>query len=283
MRQAFCPGHLTCAFQPFRTADPLESGSRGIGVRLGLGARARAEERDDGEVRIVIDGVPSKAPVTRAAVEGVSGGRGFDIEIRNGLPVSQGFGMSAAGAIAASLCVADIVGASAEEAFRAAHSADVLCGGGLGDVDAIASGFAVPVRMSPGFSGSVADAGIRMRGLSLAVLGPKMVTGSVLSDPQVSERIARAGSAAIEEFMSDPSEEKLYSCSARFSLDAGLESPEISDALSRLRGEGYRAGMCMLGNSVFTDAPEREARRILGRRAEIRCCRPYSGGFARRG
>lgn len=281
MRQAFCPGHLTCAFQPFRTGDPLESGSRGIGIRLGLGARARAEERDDGDIRIRIDGVLSEAPVTRKAVEGVAGGRGFDIEIRNGLPVSQGFGMSAAGAIAASLCVADVVGASAEDAFRAAHSADVLCGGGLGDVDAIASGFPVPVRMSPGFSGSVADAGIRIRGITLAVLGPKMVTGSVLSDPQVSDRIARAGSAAIEEFMSAPSEDMLYRCSGRFSSDAGLESPGIADALSRLRGEGYRAGMCMLGNSVFTDAPEREARRILGRRVEVHSCRPYSGGFAR--
>ncbi len=281
MSQAFCPGHITCAFQPFRSEDPLESGSRGIGIRLGLGARARAVERRDGRVEISIDGMPSEAPVTRKAVGAVAPGRGFDISIRNGLPVSQGFGMSAAGAVAAALCVADIVGASEKDAFAAAHAADVICGGGLGDVDAIASGFSVPVRLTPGLRGEVADAGIKVGPLSLAVLGPKMHTGSVLSDPETSARIAKAGSEAVGRFMSSPSEEMLYRCSGEFSSEAGLESPEVSAALSRLRSEGHRAGMCMLGNSVFTDASRDEVLRILGRGAEVYSCRPYSGGFAR--
>ena len=35
--------------------------------------------------------------------------------------------------------------------------------------------------------------------------------------------------------------------------------------MDRLKSKGYRAGMCMLGNSIFTDAPEREVWALFGR------------------
>ncbi|MBR4226844.1 MAG: pantothenate kinase [Candidatus Methanomethylophilaceae archaeon] len=281
MTRAFCPGHVSCIFQPSRSPEIASTGSCGVGIRLGLGAHAKVLPRS-GRTAVCIDGAPSEAPVTRLAAEILAPGKGFLIEIENDIPVSQGFGMSAAGAVAAALCIADIEGRSREEAMMAAHEADIRGGGGMGDVAAIAGDVPVPVRRTPGMPpfGIVEDAGIELGRTSFIVLGPKMATGPVLSDPERFEAIRRAAASAMEGFLADPSPDSLYRFSNEFSERAGVEGPDVASAIAALRSRGHRAGMCMLGNSVFTDAPLFEARRILGRRACGFSCAP-SGESAR--
>jgi len=275
MTEAFCPGHVSCIFQPSRSSDMASTGSRGVGIRLSLGARAEVLPKE-GETTITIDGVPSEAPVTRQVAEILAPGKGFSIDIRDDLPVSQGFGMSAAGAVAAALCIADLEGRSRDEAVMAAHMADIKGGGGMGDVAAIAGDVPVPVRITPGMPprGLVKDAGISLGRTSFVVLGPKMTTGSVLSDPKRFASICEAAESTMRMFLDQPSTDSLYRFSNEFSQLAGVEGPEVSDALDSLRSRGYRAGMCMLGNSVFTDAPLLEARRILGPKVKGFSCLP---------
>lgn len=267
MVRAFCPGHVSCIFQPVSSYDVMGTGSRGVGIRLSLGAEAEVVPRDDGEVVITMDGSPSEAPVTRDVVGSMAPGRGFDVVIENGLPVSQGFGMSAAGAIAVGLCVAELTGQTRYDAFRAAHVAEVHRGGGLGDVSAIVGGRDVPIRTVAGIPpfGSVSTAGFTVPRLTLAVLGPVMETGHVLSDPETVAVIREAAMTTMDGFMADPTYENLIVQSNLFSSATGLESDRIADVIERLSNRGYGAGMCMLGNSVFTDAPERELWSMLGR------------------
>ncbi len=245
MTQSFCPGHISCIFQPRRSSDVASTGSRGVGIRLDKGAHARVLPRGDSEVRVTIDGVPSEAPVTRLAVGILAPGKGYDISVRNDLPVSQGFGMSAAGAVAAALCVADLEGIPRGEAMMAAHEADIRGGGGMGDVAAIAGDVPVPVRLSPGMPpyGKVVDAGISLGDVTVMVLGPKMATGPVLSDPARLEAICGAAESAMHGFLEGPSHDSLYRQSNAFSEAAGLEGPEVSSALRALRSAGFSAGM----------------------------------------
>lgn len=272
---AFCPGHISCIFQPVPSMNPVLAGSRGVGIRLNLGSHVSVDERDDGDVRIVLDGEPASAHITREAVRAIAPDRGFDIRIDNDLPMGQGFGTSASGALAASICVADIVGVPRVKALEAAHVAEVTGGGGLGDVTAIVSGGDVPIRMRAGFPpfGSVSTSGIRFSSLTVAVLGPKVPTGSVLGSPGMMARIHDASESSMEEFLSNQDADGLFRASNMFSSGAGLEGPGVSNALSKLKGRGYRAGMCMLGNSVFTDAPVDAVLSAFGR-ANIRafCC-----------
>ena len=266
MTYRFCPGHVSCVFQPFPSSDPVKAGSRGFGIRLSLGAHCTAEPRSDGKVRIIIDGEECQAPVTRHAILSLTRDRGFDIHIRNDLPVSQGFGMSAAGALSAALCVCDILGLSEHDAVLAAHSADVSCGGGLGDVVAIAECCDIPIRALPGVPpyGRMDGLDHHIDNMILAVLGQKMVTGSVLSDPIRMERIREVSEDAMDAFLEARTVDSLYEQSNIFSFHSGLESGQVCDALDILHSEGYRAGMCMLGNSIFTDAPGHVVRDLLG-------------------
>ena len=157
MPSAYCPGHITCIFRPCagsEETDLLKIGSVGVGIRISLGAEATLEERSDGKTIITVDGEEGDFPVSRAAMARMLPGRGFELTVRNGAPTGQGFGMSAAGAVAAALCAAELKGETMQAAYVSAHIAELIGGGGLGDVSAItcpASGRAcLPTERSAG-------------------------------------------------------------------------------------------------------------------------------------
>lgn len=259
MVQAFCPGHITCFFSPAGDTDGdiLAKGSIGVGIRTSLGAYVELIERADDRVRIMLDGELSDAPVTSRVLAEMAPSRGFDVIIEGELPSGEGFGMSAAGAIATALCLSEVLGLSENVAFEVAHRSDILGGGGLGDVAALTCLAHQPVRVKEGIPplGLVVGTDVQFEDLTLAVLGPKVNTGNVLDDPAVREAISSAGATAVAEYMKNPSLEHLFEISNRFSAEIGIESPAVAEAIACLGKEGYNAGMCMLGNSIFTDAP----------------------------
>jgi len=259
MTSAFCPGHLTCFFKPVRTDDVMTTGSEGVGMRLSLGSTVHVDERTDGKVCVTIDGKKSKAKVTIQTAGILASGRGFDITVENQLPVSQGFGMSAAGAIAAGLCICSIIGKDGNEAYRAAHIADIEEMGGMGDVAGLTVNGPVSLRTSAGFppNGNVISKGCK-RDLTLIVIDGKLETKNILSDAEAVKTISSAGDIAMRSYLFDG---KLFKASRYFSSSAKLESPSVRRALSDLGGN---AAMCMLGNSIFTTLSEDEVKDTLG-------------------
>ena len=256
MPTAFCPGHITCFFAPGRTdGDLLCRGSRGVGIRTTLGATVELNETSGSKVDVTIDGASSDAPVTRHVLEELLPGRGVEVVVTNGLPVSQGFGMSAAGAVAAALCATEVAGLPEARAWEAAHKAEIIGGGGLGDVSALSLPAHVPVRESEGLPphGRVTCSCTSFSVLSVAVIGPKMHTGQVLSDPERRRRITDAGESSMRVF--NGTRASLFEQSNRFSSVAGVEAPELTSAIRTLHEGHRRAAMCMLGNSLFTDSP----------------------------
>ena len=251
--ETFVPGHISCVFRPVRDPDIDRTGSLGLGIRLSLGCRATVCTREDRDIVIRMNGRESEAPITRMAVESMAPGIGLDIDLEHSLPVEQGFGTSASGTFGAALCVASITGRDRNSALAAAHRAECTLGGGLGDLMAIDSGFGVPVRESPGLNGRVSDSGLEFRELTLIVFDGPLRTESVLGDGEMMNRVSRAGDEAMRAFSSDPTVSGLFAVSNRFSESIGIESDEVQRAVSLIREEGYRAGMCMLGNSIYTD------------------------------
>jgi len=265
MISAFCPAHITCFFRPAVSDSTLHSGSRGAGIRLKAGTTVHVEEIR-GNTKVTIDGKADDAKITRHVLEHMAEGRNFDVDVECGLPPGQGFGMSASGAIAAALCMAEITGKSRKEAFEAAHTAEVVCGGGLGDVSALTHEGDVPIRVKAGLPpfGHVIDGGMSFENMTLIVLGPKLSTAGVLGDDGTVKRLCAAGDAAMEAFIGKRSKESLFGVSNRFSLEANIRGPEVADTISALDKKGIRSSMCMLGNSVFTDVSEGEVRDVFG-------------------
>lgn len=272
MITAFCPGHITCFFHPVRSYDPMSAGSRGVGIKLSKGAKVTLEERSDDKIVTVMDGSETDCRITKMAIRDVDKERGYDVIIENDLPVGQGFGMSAAGAIAAALCACDINGKDKQEAFNAAHRSEIAGGGGYGDVSGIMGRSNIPIRSIAGLPpfGKVINSGLKLN-VSVAILGGPLDTGETLSDENIVRRIQEMGSRFVTEFIESPSLKSLFSFSEEFSRSIGIETPEISSALSKLRAEG-NAGMCMLGHSIYTDLSPARTRAILGKDIQVIGC-----------
>jgi pantoate kinase len=270
---AFAPGHVTGLFEIHDEAPELaRRGSRGAGFCLASGALSYVEvaPADSLEVRIALDKEEQDAPVTRDAVirvlkqavrdakiplnkDAPQGSRArirVHVHTDLHLPVSQGFGMSAAGALSAAMALARCLRMGRSEAVLAAHEADVAQKGGLGDVAGATHG-GFEIRLAPGLPpyGSVTSF-VGYGDAVLCVLDGPLETKRVLSDPAMRRAINEAGKNGLAALLKGPTLDAFLEESRRFALDTGLATPRIRDAIDACRPYG-QASMSMLGNSVF--------------------------------
>ena len=156
-----CGGHVTLLFTvDDLDEDPIKQGSLGAGLCLTDGAEAIAR----GELGVYSLDVKflhgnGDAKIFQQVLDLLSeeiseiSDYSWEIVVRNKLPSSQGFGMSAAGAIAAAAAFQRALGLPHEESFRRslaiAHLVERRNSTGLGDVTALAAG-GVERRLKPG-------------------------------------------------------------------------------------------------------------------------------------
>src|SRR5206468_12805142 len=167
------------------------------------------------------------------------------------LPVSQGFGVSAAAALSTALALDDALGmkTTRDELVAIAHETEVECGTGLGDVVPASMG-GMDVRLKPGAPGHAEVRKFPVEAdLLLAVIGPELPTKAVLHDPKKVAAINRVGGALVDEFSRDPTLERLFELGARFAERSGLADKRVLEVIRASRMFG-RAMMAMLGNSV---------------------------------
>lgn len=265
MTSAFSPGHITCFFQPVSSLDPLSAGSVGAGIRVNLGTTVTVKPAS-GKPVTRIDGETVEGKIVRRVVRALDSDNEYDITVKHNLPVGQGFGMSAADAVAAALCACHITGKDMSEGFRVAHTADLLEGGGQGDVAGIMCRCRQPVRTVAGIPpfGRVRDSYVPIEEITLFTIGPPIDTKSILSDRETVSKIRKAGAAASENYLKKVSLKSLFDNSNKFSEAAGLRTAETNDAIKVLKDAKHMAAMCMLGNSIFTTASEEDVKNLIG-------------------
>jgi pantoate kinase len=254
--EAFCPGHVTAFFEVREDPDPRRMGSRGAGLCLDLGVRTVARVRDDARpsIDIIVNGRREKAEVTQRVAQKVLGGRSREVKIlsETTLPVSQGFGVSAAAALSTALALDDALGTKAprDELVAIAHETEVECGTGLGDVVPASMG-GMDLRLKPGAPGHADVRAFPVEAdLLLAVIGPELPTKTVLRDLKKVAAINRVGGPLVDEFSRDPTLERLFELGNRFTEATGLADKRTLEVIRASRMFG-RATMAMLGNSVF--------------------------------
>lgn len=273
MITAYCPGHVTCFYQPVDSNDLMRKGSRGAGIRLSLGSTVTLEECRGERINIRLNGKRSTAPITRDVVRELIPTGGLNVDVKTDLPISQGFGMSAAGAIAAGLCACEYKGLPLEKAYSVAHLIEVMSGGGLGDVAALKCLGHQPIREKPGLIGdNVRDSGIAFENITLAIIGKKIPTSIIIHSSNLSEKISSAGQGCVDEYVQNPSKDALFRIANRFSAQIGLESEPMRAAMRELSKNEISSLMCMLGNTMLIDAPIDRVREILGKKVELISC-----------
>jgi pantoate kinase len=257
--EAFVPGHITGFFEAFLTGDALTSGSRGAGVVLSKGVLTRVEVRRASEPSMVVElngescecGVSER--VARALLRRCGSGYALKISHSTRLPVMQGFGTSAAGALGTAIALNEALGLgmSAVELGRIAHCAEVECRTGLGDVIAqLTGGLVVRTRAGAPGIGEVRKF-YSSSELVVFLVGKGVSTREVLSSPEKLERINRTAQSCLEELLKAPNPERFLSLSKKFALETGLARGKVREAIQELEDCGIEASMAMLGDAVF--------------------------------
>lgn len=274
-KSAFCPGHITAFFEICdQSEDPLRQGSRGAGISLSLGARSAVTMGDSlgQSMSVRIHGLESQANVTRDAISYLLGDRNLHVEVDTALdlPMEQGFAMSAAGALSASIALCSMLRIPQEKAFEAAHIAEIKNRTGLGDVAGILAGGA-EIRLEAGLPpyGEIEHIEASSE-LVLAVVGNPIKTPDILSDPVKREKISKAGRKCVLELDEHRTLEHMFALGMEFLENSELFSKEVLDAMVVADQYGM-SSMAMLGNSIFCIGDTQEL---------IEALKPFGSVFA---
>ncbi len=274
--KAFSPGHVTGFFEIHADDDLLSAGSRGAGMCLSLGASSEVMlvPATKQSIKVTINGKSSKAEVTKRAITHLIGDKGYRVEVTTDLelPVSQGFGMSAAGSLSAAMAAAILLGKERQEAYEAAHKAEVESGCGLGDVSAIHRG-GITLRRRAGLPpvGEV----VRIQGepeVVLAIVGRRLLTKEILKDEAKRREINDKGGYLVDSLVKQPSLERLMTNSRIFALETGLATKRIARAIDTASMYG-QASMSMLGSSVFAIGDTQRLKEALSGLGEVLVCK----------
>ena len=179
---AFSPAHITGFFEIFYTEDEMATGSRGAGFSISLGSYAELWSSGN----MSMEGNIGKGEITREALK-LLGVDNVKVKIKNELPLSQGFGMSASSTLASTLAACHLLSLEPENALRATHIAEVKMGGGLGDAIAAFHG-GMEARISPGMKGKIEVMECRAK-ILVAVVGEPIETKKIIKNEKMMERI----------------------------------------------------------------------------------------------
>ncbi|MBH33790.1 MAG: hypothetical protein CMB75_05310 [Euryarchaeota archaeon] len=279
---ASCGGHVTLLFTVEDDfPEAYLQGSRGAGICLDIGCDVAVKgSTGNWGLDIRFEGHKGNADLVREIVEVVAEDlpgvkqKHWTVIIRNRLPPSQGFGMSAALAIATSRAIQRAMGEEYEIALRRsmlhAHVCERRTSSGLGDVLGISAG-GVEIRTSPGspFSGIGLQSG---PGVSKGWSSPMEVilvwpdreghhTSEYIDDPLWKKNITRSGDrllSVLEGRWTEESWTELILCARSFVEESGLlEDSSRMDLLNIVEdlitesGEDAVASICLLGRSII--------------------------------
>jgi len=273
---AFAPGHISGFFEPvYSKQDFARSGSRGAGINVSLGAISEVVVKNSlkQDFEIFINNRKSNAIVTKLALRYILGEKPVNILVNTKiqLPTSQGFGMSAASALSATLALAKVIRVSSTEAMKAAHCAEVQLKTGLSDVLASCFG-GIEIRKEAGLPpwGMIEHIPGKYE-LVLCIVGKKMDTKKILFDTQKVSKIVDYGKYCTKKLLENPSIENFFSLSQTFTKKTELADKSVLEAINVANKFGM-ASMCMLGNSVFAIGKTDELCKVLSPFGKIYIC-----------
>jgi pantoate kinase len=279
---AFAPGHISAFFEPvYAGQDRDRSGSRGAGINISLGALSQVTVQPAAlqTITVSINRSVSDARVTKLALKYLIGDAPLQITVDTliDLPVSQGFGMSAAGALSSTLAAADLLTLQRDDAVKAAHYAEVQLRTGLGDV--IASSFGgIEIRREAGLPPwGMLEHIPGIYDMVVCVIGKEIETKNILSDAARLSEIGSIGRYCTKKLLEKPSVEHLFSLAWEFTRKIGLADDQVIQAIEAANQYGM-ASMCMLGNSVFAMGNTPMLCKTLSVFGKVHCCTVDAGG-----
>lgn len=281
--KAFCPGHITGFFEICDDFDDLKKvGSRGAGICLSKGVISTVDvsPSDKQKIRIYLNGEERKANVSELAIKKILGNKKYDITVHSEvqLPVSQGFGMSGAGAFSACLALMSALGEiNQDEAVKAAHVSEIELSTGLGDVIAQSIG-GLTIRKKAGIMPyAIVNKIFCEKKVVICIIGNPIKTRTILKNEKYKKLINKHGSKCVDELIKKPDLENFFDLSFKFALKTSLMTKEVHEAIEAAQKYGM-VSMAMLGNSIFAIGDTKKLIDVLKNFGKVYMCRVDNEG-----
>ncbi len=272
----FCPGHISGWFKQMPDSEGNPS-SVGGGIVISEGVFAEAKKSDEISVKAcyvdrsgnVISEI-CKSDVIEYAMRHL--GITAEITTKSILPMSSGFGLSAASILASLKAVSELYNLkiSNDDIAKLANLTEIHFKTGLGDVAACMHGGYI-CRKTPGIDGNIARRYDMEKTISALTFGP-LRTDSVLKNPETMERI---NNAYREDCPNSP--EEFFKISREFAENSGLITKKVREVLDECSIRNIPASMTMLGEGVF--AYGEKAPGILSKFGDVYQMKMSNNGF----
>jgi pantoate kinase len=284
----YAPAHITTIFQIYNSdRNVLKCGSRGIGFCIDKGVStyviARPNQKD--MFKIFLNGESITGNTSISAIKNLIGSEKWSIEVHHytELPLSQGFGISGAGALGAAIAINSALNLNREysELVNAAHKAEVQNSTGLGDVVAQATGGIVLRLHEGGFNhGQIerfkTDKKTR---LTICIVGNELNTSKIISNSTQIKRINSLASKYLPKIediskVDRISIPELTKISFNFASKTGLMARAVQQAIQHIEDNSVGFGsMIMLGNSLFAVGNEARIKQICQNYGKVMTCK----------
>ena len=255
---AFAPGNVSGVFRIVPDDDPRRMHSLGMGFTVQHGVTATVSEAP--AVEIAFNGeVFDFATVRQVAETLVS--RPIKVALESALPLSGGFGLSGASALATAyaLDAGFELGLDERSLGMAAHVAEVENLTGLGDVCGQFHGGCL-AKLVPGDPLAAVALPVAGQTVFYRYFSP-IRTREIIGDPDHAKRINTAADAALADLATLAGRgvtefPEYVAVAKRFSVASGLlRHPEVRRIIAEVEAAGGAASMIMLGNAVFSNIP----------------------------
>ena len=274
MAAAFAPGNVSGVFKIVRDDDPRRMHSLGMGFTVSHGVTA--EVTDARATQVAFNGEVFDFPTVRHVVDSLASDP-VRVRLESELPLSGGFGLSGASALATAFAVnaAFELGLDDHAIGMAAHVAEVTNLTGLGDVCGQFRGGCL-AKFVPGDPLASVPLPVPEQPVFYRYFSPIM-TREIIGDPGHAARINAAADAALADLGKLADQQvsafsEYVAVAKRFSVASGLlRHPDVKRIIADVEAAGDAASMIMLGNAVFATAAFEGAKatRLARQRARV--------------
>ena len=253
---AFAPGNVSGVFRIVRDEDPRRMHSLGMGFTVSHGVTASVGDAPATE--IAFNGEVFDFATVRHVVEALTS-RPVRVALESPLPLSGGFGLSGASALAAAyaLDARFELGLDERALGMIAHVAEVENLTGLGDVCGQFHGGCL-AKLTPGDPLAAVPLPVAEQAVFYRYFGP-IVTSEIIGDPEHAARINAAADAALSDLdrlagQGIAAFGAYVAVAKRFAVASGLlRHAEVRRIISEVEAAGGAASMIMLGNAAFSN------------------------------
>ncbi|HKU32371.1 MAG TPA: GHMP kinase [Candidatus Nitrosotalea sp.] len=266
---AFAPGHITGFFKAqVEPERPELKGSIGAGFCIKEGVTTKVKVTTDrtgfkiSTIGYKSDDTQVSEYVAKEFLKIAKGNCFLEIEHHVGIPVGYGLGSSGAVALSLAFALNKALGTnlSRTQVGQIAHNAEIHCKTGLGTVlSSYHGGFEIRTKYGAPGIGSLKK--IHTEYLPIVICFSPISTKKFIRTEL--SKINGLGAKMVTKLLKSRDQMEFLDMSLEFARYVNVITPKMQQVIDDLQQHGFKCGIAMFGETVFTLVPKAEEPKVL--------------------